>query len=167
MSLQTQPPATSPAAAPDSPSLSRILPAYWPALLIVFCQVVVMYTVVHFGVGLQARYPTATVAFLLLTSVYPLIYSLWLSFHSWNMTIPNSKPVWIGTRNYERLWDDPDFWNSVKVTLIFVIVAVTVEFIFGMGLALLATRFAAAREKTLYFAALLSLIAVACFLTST
>ncbi|WP_271009661.1 PAS domain S-box protein [Paucibacter sp. B51] len=33
MSLQTQPPATSPAAAPDSPSLSRILPAYWPALL--------------------------------------------------------------------------------------------------------------------------------------
>ncbi|WIV99854.1 PAS domain S-box protein [Kinneretia aquatilis] len=33
MSLQTQTPATSPAAAPDSPSLSRILPAYWPALL--------------------------------------------------------------------------------------------------------------------------------------
>src|SRR5215216_6092229 len=59
------------------------------------------------------------ILFLFLTSVYPLLYSLWLSFHSWNMTIPNSKPVWIGTRNYERLWDNPDFINSVKVTIVF------------------------------------------------
>lgn len=87
----------------------------------------------------SALFLAPAVAFLLLTSVYPLLYSLWLSFHSWNMTIPRSQPVWIGTRNYERLWTDPDFWNSIKVTLIFVTVAVTVEFIFGMGLALLAT----------------------------
>jgi multiple sugar transport system permease protein len=87
----------------------------------------------------SALFLAPAVAFLLLTSVYPLLYSLWLSFHSWNMTIPNSQPVWIGTRNYERLWDSPEFWNSVEVTLIFVSVAVVVEFIFGMGLALLAT----------------------------
>lgn len=55
------------------------------------------------------------------------------------MTIPNSQPVWVGARNYERLRDNPDFWNSVQVTLIFVVVAVFVEFIFGMGLAMLAT----------------------------
>lgn len=79
------------------------------------------------------------IVFLLLTSVYPLLYSLWLSFHSWNMTIPNSQPVWIGTRNYERLWDNPDFWNSVQVTLIFVTVAVFFQFLLGLGLALLAT----------------------------
>jgi multiple sugar transport system permease protein len=79
------------------------------------------------------------IIFLLFTSVYPLLYSLWLSLHSWNMTIPNSQPVWIGTRNYERLWDSPDFWNSVRVTLIFVFFAVLIEFILGMALALLAT----------------------------
>ncbi len=79
------------------------------------------------------------IVFLLLTSVYPLLYSLWLSFHSWNMTIPNSQPVWVGTRNYERLWDNPDFWNSVQVTLIFVTVAVFFQFLLGLGLALLAT----------------------------
>ena len=33
-----------------------------PALLIVVCQVAVMYLVVHFGVGLQAKHPLATVA---------------------------------------------------------------------------------------------------------
>lgn len=47
-------------------ALRVVLASYWPALLIVVCQVLVMYAVVHFGVGLQARYPLATVAFLLL-----------------------------------------------------------------------------------------------------
>lgn len=47
-------------------ALRVVLASYWPALLIVVCQVAVMYLVVHFGVGLQARYPLATVAFLLL-----------------------------------------------------------------------------------------------------
>lgn len=49
-------------------ALRVTLASYWPAMLIVVCQVVVMYTVVHFGVGLQAKYPTATVAFLTLIS---------------------------------------------------------------------------------------------------
>ncbi|WP_395310047.1 YhgE/Pip domain-containing protein [Mycobacterium sp. AMU20-3851] len=47
-------------------ALRVVLASYWPALLIVVCQVAVMYLVVHFGVGLQAKYPVATVAFLLL-----------------------------------------------------------------------------------------------------
>jgi len=47
-------------------ALRVVLTSYWPALVIVFCQVVVMYLVVHFGVGLQAKYPIATVAFLIL-----------------------------------------------------------------------------------------------------
>lgn len=47
-------------------ALRVVLASYWPALLIVVCQVSVMYVVVHFGVGLQAKYPLATVAFLLL-----------------------------------------------------------------------------------------------------
>lgn len=87
----------------------------------------------------SALFLAPAVAFLMLTSVYPLLYSLWLSFHSWNMTIPNSKPVWIGSRNYERLLDNPDFINSIRVTLVFVVAAVTIEFLLGMGLALLAT----------------------------
>lgn len=47
-------------------ALRVVLASYWPALLIVACQVAVMYVVVHFGVGLQAKYPLATVAFLVL-----------------------------------------------------------------------------------------------------
>ncbi len=79
------------------------------------------------------------VLFLCLTSVYPLIYSFWLSLHSWNQTIPNSRPVWVGGFNYQQLLANPAFINSLKVTLIFVFFAVTIEFVLGMGLAMLAT----------------------------
>lgn len=79
------------------------------------------------------------VLFLLVTSVYPLIYSFWLSFHAWNMTIPRSKPDYIGLDNYRNLWENDAFRNSLQVTLIFVFFAVVIEFILGMGLALIAT----------------------------
>jgi multiple sugar transport system permease protein len=77
--------------------------------------------------------------FLLITSVYPLLYSLRLSFYSWNMTVPNSKPVWVGLRNYTRLFEDAGFLSSIRITLIFVITSVCIEFVLGMALALLAT----------------------------
>ncbi len=49
-------------------ALRVVLASYWPALLVAVCQVVVMYAVVHFGVGLRATYPLATVAFLVLVA---------------------------------------------------------------------------------------------------
>ena len=80
-----------------------------------------------------------SVIFLLLTSVYPLLNSLRLSFYSWNMMIPFSKPVWYGLGNYTRLASEQQFWNAVKVTLIYVVAAVSIELLLGMFVALLAT----------------------------
>jgi putative membrane protein len=47
-------------------ALRVVLASYWPALLLGVCQVVLMYAVVHFGVGLQAKHALGTVAFLVL-----------------------------------------------------------------------------------------------------
>jgi putative membrane protein len=47
-------------------ALRVVLASYWPALLLGVCQVVLMYAVVHFGVGLQAKYAAGMVAFLAL-----------------------------------------------------------------------------------------------------
>ena len=77
--------------------------------------------------------------FLLLTNVYPLLYSLRLSFFNWNMTIPLSKPRYIGLENYASLPADPILMTSVQRTLIFVISAVAIEFLLGLALALLVT----------------------------
>jgi len=87
----------------------------------------------------SALFLAPAVIFLLVTSVYPLLYSFWLGLHSWNMTIPRSKPVWVGMRNYEQLLENSAFRNSLEVTLKFVLVAVAVEMLLGMGLALIAT----------------------------
>src|SRR3954468_7421386 len=94
----------------------------------------------HFGdqIG-SALFILPAAAVLCFTSVYPLIYSFWLSLHNWNMMIPRSKPVWNGLDNYRALWHDDDFWNSLRVTLIFVVFAVTIEFVLGMGVALIVT----------------------------
>jgi len=48
-------------------------------------------------------------------SVYPILYSLYLSFHEWR-GIGAMRPV--GTANYERLLGDRIFWNSMLNSLI-------------------------------------------------
>ena len=88
---------------------------------------------------LSALFVAPAILFLIITSIYPLLYSLRLSFYSWNMSVPNSQPVFIGLRNYTRLFEDPAFLSSLRVTLIFVASAVTIEFVLGMALALLIT----------------------------
>ncbi|CRK49246.1 conserved membrane hypothetical protein [Rhodococcus sp. RD6.2] len=45
-----------------------VLASYWPALLVGILQVAVMYTVVHFGVGLDVKHVLGTIAFLILVS---------------------------------------------------------------------------------------------------
>ncbi len=49
-------------------ALRVVLASYWPALLLGVSQVVLMYAVVHFGVGLQAKYAAGMVGFLILVA---------------------------------------------------------------------------------------------------
>ncbi|GMA34807.1 hypothetical protein GCM10025876_10110 [Demequina litorisediminis] len=50
----------------------------------------------------------------------PMLYSLYLSFTQYNLFQP---PQWIGLDNYVRLFtEDPNFTQSVKITLIYVLV---------------------------------------------
>lgn len=48
--------------------LRSVLDSYWPAFLIAAAQVVVMFTVAHFAVGLDADHPVGLLAFMLLIS---------------------------------------------------------------------------------------------------
>jgi len=46
--------------------------------------------------------------------VFPLIYSLWLSLHSWNgFTGMN----WIGLSNYTQIFSDSSFWLAIQNTV--------------------------------------------------
>lgn len=77
--------------------------------------------------------------FLVALSVFPLIYSLIVSFFQWNLMNPDRRPF-VGLRNFQLILTSPEFWNSLWVTMLFVLMAVSVEFVLGLGLALLLSR---------------------------
>ncbi len=69
--------------------------------------------------------------------IYPLGYSLWLSFHRWTLRTFKQGIPFVGLENYQQLFSSPEFWSSLRITFTFVILAILFEFILGMGLALL------------------------------
>lgn len=71
--------------------------------------------------------------------VYPLAYSLFLSFHEW--IIPKS-PDWVFNSgfNYVKAFSDERFLNSLYVTGVIGGSSVALEFVFGLTLALLLNR---------------------------
>ena len=86
--------------------------------------------------------------------LFPLLYSLWLSFTDVNV-LRTSGPVielfgvrvplfrWIGFQNYVRIFDDPLYWSSLWRTLYFVAAFVLEATLVGFGMALvLNERFA-------------------------
>jgi len=80
-----------------------------------------------------------TVFILLAIGIMPLIYSLALTFHDWTLGRPEGA-VFIWFKNYARVVGDERFWGSLKSSFIFTGMAVSAEFAFGMGLALIFTR---------------------------
>lgn len=70
-------------------------------------------------------------------TVFPLLYSLRLSFVRARLGQPQT---FVGLDNYARAFSDYRFWDSLKVTLFFVITSVTLTVLVGMGLALLFHR---------------------------
>lgn len=72
---------------------------------------------------------------ILLIGLFPLIYTLLVSFQ--NITMMEEDTAFSGLLNYARLLDDPRFWQSLLHTLIFLAVALPVELVLGMLLALL------------------------------
>ena len=93
------------------------------------------------GAGLDRALPYLLLAPALLlivaVVVYPLFYGLRESFlgYRYGHSIGS-----VGLQNYKDLYGDPYFRDALWVTLKFVLIAVTIETVLGLGLALLAAR---------------------------
>jgi multiple sugar transport system permease protein len=74
---------------------------------------------------------------LIVVLIYPLGYALWLSFHQWTLRTFRQGVPFVGFQNYIEIFSNPDFLNSLKITFTFVFCAISIEFVLGMGLALL------------------------------
>jgi multiple sugar transport system permease protein len=78
-----------------------------------------------------------TVILILFFSIFPLLFSLVLAFMSWDLSRLTGGIRFVGLQNFITLFNDARFWNTTRVTLIFVIGAVGLEYLLGLGLALL------------------------------
>jgi multiple sugar transport system permease protein len=75
------------------------------------------------------------VGVLLLLTIFPAIYLLWASFRRFNLMTPDNAPF-IGLDNYRNILANADIRHSMLVTIVFVVVAVGLEFVIGLALAL-------------------------------
>ena len=69
----------------------------------------------------------------------PVADTLWLSLHDVILYRPRSQPF-VGLGNYVALLDDADFWESLGHSLVWVVVAVGLQFSLGFATALLLNR---------------------------
>lgn len=89
------------------------------------------------GEGIKWALLLPAVGWILTFTVYPLLFSLLLSFRNWNLTSP---PTWTGFANYVRVVQDPRMHNALRVTGLFVGATVSAELLLGFVLALLFHR---------------------------
>lgn len=74
------------------------------------------------------------IGFLAFTLI-PIVTSLYFSFTKYNLFSP---PEWIGLANYKKMFtDDPRYWNSLKVTLIYVFAGVPLRLGFALLVAMI------------------------------
>lgn len=83
-----------------------------------------------------------TMILLLFITVFPLIWSLYLSFTSYSPAHDSSWTAakWVGLKNYADLLADPQVWARFTVSASFVVPTVALEFLLGFGIALLFNR---------------------------
>ena len=57
-----------------------------------------------------------TIFLLLAINIFPLLWTIYLSFTNYRANRPNAEVKWIGTRNYERILGDADIWLTMQAT---------------------------------------------------
>lgn len=70
----------------------------------------------------------------------PLVLSLYSSFTPYRLTRPETLFRWVGTFNYEKAINSAQFWSAFGRTVLLLTVALNLEMLMGLGLALLVNR---------------------------
>jgi multiple sugar transport system permease protein len=81
-----------------------------------------------------------TILLLIVFNVFPLLWSLFLSFSNYSARMPNlwgKNPRMVGVQNFRDIMTSRDFWVLFTTTAKYVVMSVGGEMILGFGLALL------------------------------
>jgi len=86
--------------------------------------------------------------------LYPFFTAVYYSFTGYALNRPGSDSIFVGLRNYERMFTDPDFLNGTYITFAYALVSTGVELSLGLVVAMLLnreTRLAKILQTTLIF----------------
>jgi multiple sugar transport system permease protein len=83
---------------------------------------------------------TPTILLLLAINIFPLIWTIRLSFTNFRVNRPNVPLKWLGIQHYSDILGDADVWNGMQVTARFVLATITIETLLGFALAYLIDR---------------------------
>ena len=78
----------------------------------------------------------AAIGFLLFY-LYPGAKGIWYSLTDWNLL---SDPRYVGLDNYRDVVSDPQFWNSLRVTVLFVVYTLVSQLVLALALAAIMHR---------------------------
>ncbi len=95
-------------------------------------------------VALLFHLPSIVVLFLI--TFIPLMYNIVQSLFDYRLSTPGSAHVFIGLGNYKELLTDSAFWQSLWLTLIFVVVVTLIQLILGAFIAILLDKITYGRK---------------------
>ena len=81
-----------------------------------------------------------TMLLLLAINIFPLIWTIKLSFTNFRANRPNASPVDVGIDNYVSVLTDPDVWAAMQTTAHFVFWTILLQTLIGFALAYLIDR---------------------------
>lgn len=73
---------------------------------------------------------------ILAVTIFPIIYSLFMSFNNIQLTTNGFQFTFTGLQNYKDVYSAPLFWHSVGFTIYYSVITVAVELFFGLLIAL-------------------------------
>lgn len=81
-----------------------------------------------------------TIIILLAINIFPLIWTIYLSFTNYRVNRPNNDVDFIGLRNYQRILSDPDTWMTMQATAHFLAWTIVLQVLIGFSLAYLINK---------------------------
>ena len=81
-----------------------------------------------------------TIFLLLAVNIFPLIWTICLSFTNYRVNRPNAEVEWVGLRNYQRILTDEDIWQTMQATAHFLFWTIALQVLIGFALAWLINR---------------------------
>jgi multiple sugar transport system permease protein len=83
---------------------------------------------------------TPTIVLLLAINIFPLIWTIRLSFTNYRANRPNAALKSVGLDHYQSILSDPDIWSAMQATAHFVVWTILLQTLLGFALAWLVDR---------------------------